>query len=131
MDAFATVDQYIARFGEVSDEDLLQECLEDATAAIQAALEGAGVDYSKPTKEFADKLMRVCRSVANRVMPRDTDLPIGTTQMSETAGPYSQSYSIATAYDTPKLIPSELKMLGIGGGRIGWARLGGYDDCRH
>ena len=128
MDAFATIGQYEARFGEVADEDVLAECLADASAAIRAAFAGRDVDLEDPGDELSDRLMRVCRSVANRIMPSGSDVPAGVTQMTETAGVYSQTMSYTPAYGTPKLLQSELDLLGIGGARVGWARLGGHDD---
>lgn len=129
MESFATVEQYTARYGDVSDEDVLEECLADASAAVRAACAKAGVDTSEPSEEFADRLMRVCRSVANRIMPEEGDGAMqGVTQMSTTAGPYSQQFTFAASYGTPKLLASELALLGVGGGRVGWARLGGRDD---
>lgn len=117
MEAFATVDDYIARFGEVDDEDVLLECLMDATVAIKAALDPLRLDYSTITDEYKDRLMRVCRAVANRILPEDSEgVMQGVTQMSTTAGPYSQQFTFASSYGTPKLLPSELQLLGISGG---------------
>ena len=48
--------------------------------------------------------------------------------MSVTAGPYQQTYSMPSAYGLPKLLDSELSMLGVGGSRFGWAPMGGHDD---
>lgn len=127
MEPFATVEQYEARFGEVADESVLEECLADASAAIRMALP-ATVDPCDVGDDMADRLMRVCRSVANRIMPSGSDVPVGVTQMTETAGVYSQTMSYTPAYSLPKLLPSELDMLGVGGARVGWARLGGHDD---
>ncbi len=130
--SYATVAQYQARYGTVSDTALLQECLDDCTATINVALDDAGIDYSSPSTTFADRLMRVCRSMANRVMPTqgDTDLPVGITSMSQTAGSYTQQYSFSSTYSSPKLLPDDLSMLGITTARagIGWAQLGGYDE---
>lgn len=130
MASFATTAQYIARYGAVADTAMLQECLDDATAAICAALDEAKVPHDDPSEEFADRLMRVCRSMANRCMPSQgfPDIPQGVTQASTTAGPYTQSLTFPASYGTPKPLPSELKMLGIGGGRVGWAPMGGHDD---
>lgn len=129
MEAFATKEQYDARFpGREASDEMLGECLGDATEAICAVLDARGIDYSEPSEEFAARLMRVCRSVANRIMPSGSDIPMGATQVSTTAGPYQQTFSLPSAYSSPKLLPSELSMLGIGGSRIGWARLGGGDD---
>lgn len=129
MEPFATADQYIQRYGQVSDRETLEECLADASAAICAELDKAGIDYSDPNEVFADRLMRVCRSVANRILPEDSEgVMQGITQMSTTAGPYSQQFTFAASYGTPKLLISELMMLGIGRSRVGWAPFGGHDD---
>lgn len=119
--SYATVEQYQARYGVVADEDMLQECLDDSSAVIRAALDRAGIDYSEPTEDFADRLMRVCRSMTNRVMPTDNDIPQGVTSASMGAVGFSETYNFATTYGTPKLIKSEMDLLGIGG-KIGFAR---------
>lgn len=120
MDPFATAVQYQARFGAVSDTALLEECLADASAAIRAALDASGVSYESPSEDFADRLMRVCRSMANRMMPAEDDgigLPSGATGGTITAGPYSQSFTLPAAYGTPKMLPSEMSLLGISASR--------------
>ena len=128
--AYATVGQYVSRYGAVSDENMLQECLDDASAVINAALDRVGIDYSDPSDEFQDRLMRVCRSMANRVMPTENDIPQGVTSMSMGAVGFSESYSFATTYGTPKLLDSEMSLLGIKRGKYRsimahtWA-----DDC--
>ena len=135
MDPFAKISDYTARFGEVSDTGLLAECLDDASAVMRARLDAAGVDYSEPTEDYADRLMRVCRSMANRIYPSGEDaIPAGATQASITAGPYSQQFTFGGAYGTPKLLASELALLGIGGskGRMLHPRAGITGrGCRH
>ena len=128
MERFATISQYEARYGEVSDRGMLAECLDDASAAICGVLDKRGIDYSEPSEDFEDRLMRTCRAVANRLMPSGSDVPVGVAQMSMTAGSYQQTYSYTPSYGLPKLLQSELDMLGLGGSRIGWARLGGHND---
>lgn len=126
MDAFATRADYDARFpGRTCSDRVLDECLMDATYAIAGELDRHGVEYEYVSRE---RLMRTCRSVANRLVPAGSDVPAGVTQMSTTAGVYSQTTSYTPSYGTPKLLTSELSMLGLSGGRIGWARLGGRDD---
>ena len=126
--AFATVEQYAARFGEVADTAVLAECLDDASAAIRAALAPYGVDCSDVSEDFADRLMRVCRSVANRLMPSESAMPQGVTQASMTAVGFTQQYTFGTTYGTPKLLPSELKMLGIAGSAYRSVRAHTYAD---
>lgn len=129
MQTFATVEQYDARFpGRTATDEMLTECLADASAAIVQVLDDRGVDWANPTEELADRMMRVCRSVANRIMPSGSDLPVGVTQMSVTAGSYQETFSRPNTYGLPKLLASELYMLGVGGSRVGWAPMGGSDD---
>lgn len=115
MEPFATVEQYEARFGPVEDESMLDECLADASAAIRMALDRAHVDYSDPSEDLADRMMRACRSVANRIMPSGSDIPVGITQEAMTAVGFTHSISFTPSYGTPKLLPSELDLLGISG----------------
>ena len=112
--AYATVGQYESRYGAVSDESMLKECLEDASAVIDSALADYGIDAEGSTDEYSDKLMRVCRSMANRIMPRESEIPQGATSASMSAVGFTESFSFASTYGTPKLLPSEMKMLGIG-----------------
>jgi hypothetical protein len=130
MNAFATIEQYDARFpGRTVGDATLQTVLEDATLAVMTALDKAHVDYSDPTEDFADRLARVTVSVADRLVPRDYDVPVGVTQASMSAVGFSESYSYSQRYGTGKLLDSELDLLGIRyNGRIGWAQMGGRDD---
>lgn len=125
MEPFATVEQYEARFGEVGDRSMLAQCLEDATAAIRTEFAKRHVDINAKLEDelFADACMRVCRSVANRIMPGGVDVPLGASSVAETDGPYSRTVSYAPSYGIPKLLPSELSMLGLGGGRWGEAMM--------
>ena len=129
--SYATVTDYQARYGDVEDLVMLQECLDDCSAVIDAELDRRGIDYTSPSESFADRLMRACRSMANRVMPTEgsADIPVGATQASFTAGPYNQQFTLKTAYGTPKVGDYEKSLLGIAGARIGCGRIsGGSDD---
>jgi hypothetical protein len=128
--SYATIEQYEARYGLVEDEAMLQECLDDCSALIEVELDRYGVDYADPSETLADRLMRACRSMAHRVMPSDdgAEVPVGATQVSRTAGPYSEQFTLATTYDTPKVTDEERKLLGIYGARIGFGALAGRDD---
>ena len=130
MTPYATVRQYEDRYGNVSDTHMLQECLEDCTAALNAELDRRHVDYADPSETFADRLMRACRNMAHRIMPTegDADIPVGATQASFTAGPYNQQFTLRTAYGSPRVTADELSLLDIGGARIGFGALAGHDD---
>lgn len=117
MEPFATAEQYEARYGDVDDADVLAEILMDATREIAAALEQAGIDYSEPTEEFAARLMQVCRSMANRAVGDDTDVPLGATQYSQGAGEYTQSFSISNPFGDLFISKAERKLLGLGRAR--------------
>ena len=130
MEAFATIEDYDARFpGRTVSDGMLAECLMDATLAIADALGRRGVDCAEPSEELAERMMRTCRAVANRLVPSGAEVPVGVTQMAVTAGSYNQTVSYTPSYGLPKLLPSELDMLGLGGGgRVGWAPLGARHD---
>ena len=130
MESFCTVDEYKARYGDVSDESMLQECLDDCTAVICARLDRAGIDYSSPSEEYADRLMRVCRSMAYRIAPDDSFLPAGVTQASMSAAGFSQSMTFSSVYGTPKIMPSELDLLGIPSSSLGFWRMGGDENVK-
>ena len=126
--SYATVTDYQARYGDVEDLVMLQECLDDCSAVIDAELDRRGIDYTSPSESFADRLRRVCRSMANRIMPSGgTDIPVGITQMSLTTGPYNRQFTFTGGYGTPKLLDSERRMLGICA-RIGFGALAGEGD---
>lgn len=130
MEAFATTEDYDARFpGRTVSDQTLEECLMDASYAIADALGKRGIDYADPDEDLAERMMRTCRAVANRLVPAGTDVPVGVTQMALTAGSYNQTVSYTPSYGLPRLLPSELDMLGLGGGgRAGWAPLGARHD---
>lgn len=120
MASYATVEQYEARFGTVTDMAMLQACLDDCTVAINVKLDKAGIDHASPSEDFATRLMMACRSMANRIMPASpADVPVGVSQMSMSAGPYQRSYTFTSAYGTPKMLPSEMELLGIPRARVG------------
>ena len=124
MTTFASVAEYDARFpGRVASDETLTACLQSATAAIQLRLERCGVDWEHPDASLSFRLMDTCRSVASRILPQGgaLDMPQGVTQASVTAVGFQQSYSFSPAYGVPKLLPSELDMLGVGGGSYAYA----------
>lgn len=135
MASYASREQYMARYGAVPAKrlEMLDECLEDASAHVRSKLSRAGIEVDDTDTEYMDVLMRVTRSVANRIMPKDTDenIPVGVSQMSMTAGSYNRQFTFGTTYGSPKLLDSELDMLGIKAAHAGagWSDMdGGGDD---
>lgn len=131
MASFASAEQYVARYGTVPHErrEMLDECLADVSAYIRQELAKYGVSLDDIDAEYADVLMRVTRSVTNRIMPRETsaatEIPIGASQLSMTAGSYNKQVTFSAPYGTPKLLDSERRMLGIVASRAGWTDLAG------
>ena len=120
--AYATRQEYDVRFpGRTASDETCDAKLESASRAINSELKAAGIDYSSPDDEFAANLVDVCCSVANRIMPHQSEIPQGATSMSMSAVGFSQSYSFGNEYGTPSLIKSERRLLGIGG-KVGFAR---------
>lgn len=126
---FATADDYKRRYGDVDDEGLLLEVLMDATRLIAAELDRYGIPAED--KEMSDALMQVCRQVANRALDREEDeeFPIGVTQMTDTTGPFSHSYTVSSAYGDLYLTKAERRLLGIGRSRIRFVVPGGASDA--
>ena len=121
--SWATIAQYESRYGDVAaaDEAMLQECLDDATSQMNAALDAAAIDYSSPSTEYARCLMMVCRQMAHRAFGNNGSelAPFGVSQTSQTAGPYTQYYSFSNPYGDLFMTRSEQRMLGIGRPYIG------------
>ena len=129
MEAFATVEQYISRYGDVLNTQQVEECLLSATSVMMDALDKAQIDYSEPDEKFAYALMDVCRSIANRIMPQQNfGIPSGATSASMGAVGFSESYSVDAPYGSPKLRTDEKRRLGIGASQVLSGRVGGYDE---
>ena len=76
----------------------------------------------------ADLLKMVCCNMVIRAMSAMASDSYGATQMSMTAGPYTQSWTYGNPTGDLYVTRQEKKLLGIGVGRIGWAPFGGHDD---
>ncbi len=122
MESFASVEDYVARFGSVADEELLKELLMDATRLIASELELAGCPTDD--EEHADIRMQVCRSVAFRSMEQSDSsratVPFGATQFSQGAGSYTESFTIGNPYRDIYLTKAEKRLLGVGRMRLGF-----------
>lgn len=118
---YCSVEQYEARYGAVQDADQLHECLMDSTRSLATAISRRGLD---PDGFDADLLMQACRQMTRRCVPDGdgADIPVGATQASFTAGPYTQQFTMSTPYSSPRVTEDELSLLGIGAG-IGCGRM--------
>ena len=126
MEPFATVGQYEARYGDVDDQDILQEILMEATREIFAARDRAGIDYQEPNETYSDRLMQACRSMAFRAMGQaDAELPYGVTQFSEGAGDFSSSLSFRNPYGEVYISKAERHLLGLGAAKAKFVYPGG------
>ncbi len=133
MMAFATVDDYVLRYGDVADEELLEQILLDASRLIKSELDNSGISIDEDDEDAADRLMQVCRAVAYRAVDQEQQdsIPFGATQFSQAAGGYSESFTIGNPYRDIYLTKAEKRLLGIGRGRYAVAVPGGVVDEDH
>lgn len=121
MEPFATAADYEARYGEVEDPEQVGVLLEDATAFIAAQpgllLRGEGEDGYELQRA---NLRRACCSVVHRSLSAG-DLA-GFSNLSQAAGVYNASVTLANPTEDFYLTAAEKKSLGISGARIGSVR---------
>ena len=121
MAAFATVSDYEARQGALSEADRTrcEALLEDASAAMRSrfrAFHGAG--YAEGVNpSFDDNAKAVCVSIVSRSLGVPAALA-GVTQYSQTTGPYSASATYANPTGEVYIGKTDLKKLGLAGTRI-------------
>lgn len=114
MAAYATLDDYEARYGETDQPERVKVLLEDASALIDAL---PGFTLRPDDLTQAANLTRVTCSVAHRSMTSgDLD---GVTQYSQTAVGYSAQLTYANPSGDLYITSQEKRSLGIGAGRIG------------
>ena len=118
---FATVDDYMTRYGVVKEEDRpeLFEILCDATRKIQSLLERHAICWRDPSEEYADRLMQVCRDVAHRTLDQkaqklESSIPEGASSYSQAAGGFSESFGWGSgSYGDMYISKSERQLLGL------------------
>lgn len=137
---FAESDDYVRRYGDDGvDFELLDETLQDATRKIKALLELHNIDYSKPTSDYRERLMQVCRDMAYRAVQAATSdayIPFGATQFTTSADGFSEQIGFqggnSSGYGELYITKSEKQLLGIGKQRIGTlSPLRGHHHARH
>lgn len=114
MDAFATVDDYQGRYGEVDDAKRLAILLDDATAFISSQ-PGFARDPDDLTQ--AANLVRVTCAVVHRSLSAGN--LAGIQSYSEGAVGYTASVTPYNPSGDFYLTKAERRSLGISGGRVG------------
>ena len=122
MDAFATVEDYTARYGAVDDEGTLSVLLTDASAFIAGF---PGFRLREDDEAFMANLVRITCSVVHRSLSAGDF--VGMTQYSETANDYT---AMVTPYNPAGdfyLTTPEKRVLGITRSRV--AQIWPYARC--
>lgn len=127
MENYATVEDVAARIGRVltpSEEERAEVLLGDATALIASMGFDAGDDEVKQ----ANAVRVVCAMVIRALSSSDEML--GVSQYSQTAGPYSMSFTPANSGGDLYLTKNEKRSLGVGVSRVRYigARIGRCHD---
>lgn len=114
--AYATVSDIESRWRALSqDEQSRASVLIDDASAMLTAL----VNVDSDDQEQAYLLKQVCCSMVIRAMSATEADAFGASQMSMTAGPYSQSWSYSNPTGDMYLTKLEKRLLGITSGYIG------------
>ena len=116
--AFATADDYEARYGTAADPDRLEVLLDDAAAFLELELKRRGKQVDPDDELQANALVRISCRLAHDLMDANTQLS-GVSQARATVGPFSNSWSFVNPTGAYKLLKSERLSLGIGGGSVG------------
>lgn len=114
--AYATVSDIESRWRALNEaEQSRASVLIDDASAMLTAL----VNVDSDDQEQAQLLKQVCCSMVIRAMSATETDAFGASQMSMTAGPYSQSWSYSNPTGDMYLTKLEKRLLGITSGYIG------------
>lgn len=119
MEIVATVDDYIARYGDVDDTARVDALLVDVTFLIcsQKHLTPTQLDdLMESDPVFAANARSVACAVVDRVISQGDQS--GLSSMSEGVGEFSRSWSYASSSGDIYLTSLEKKRLGIGRSRV-------------
>lgn len=118
MEAFATVEDLEARWRTLTDEEKTRASvlLNDATAHLQAIINQRLGEYFLPDALMLENLKAVCCNVVMRSMNIKQGF-YGMSEVSATAGPYSQSFTPINSSGDMRLTDEELRLLGLKGQR--------------
>lgn len=120
MKPFAAVEDLEARWRALDPSEAARAAvlLEDATAMLSRGLASSGIQIDESDESFAQALKAVCCSMVRRAMTAPLDGPT-VSNTSQTAGPFSQSFTYSNQSGDLYISSSEKKMLGIGRMRVG------------
>lgn len=126
--AYAEVSDIEARWRELStDEESRATALIDDASAMLAEL----VDIRDGDEQQAELLKIVCCNMVIRAMSASEFDAFGASQMSMTAGPYTQQWTYSNPSGDMYLTKMEKRLLGVTSGYIGTIRpmmAGEHDD---
>ena len=127
---FAEVSDIEARWHSLyaSDRQRAEVLIGDASAMLEAAL-ACTIDVSDESQ--MQRLNIVCCNMVIRAMSASESDAYGASNMSMTAGPYTQSWTYANPSGDMYITKAEKRMLGITSGYIGTIRpmmAGEHDD---
>lgn len=125
MKPFCDIDSYQRRFGVVEDIEGIHELLMDATRRLAAECENHGIDWRHSSPEYKDRLMQVCRDMAQRAVSMadsDITIPFGASQITTSVNSFSEQMSFSGAgssgYGDLYFTKSERSFLGFNKGHL-------------
>lgn len=120
MEPFASPEDLEERWRplEPSEEARAKALLADATALMMREMAASGVEVDEGDEVQAQALKAVCCAVVRRCMGAPIDGPT-VSNTSQTAGPFSQSFTYSSPSGDMYLTSGEKRELGVGKARIG------------
>lgn len=117
--SFASLEDYVSRYGEVDDEKRVTTLLADASNMLLSTYERRfGTTYVEGAHSAFDRSAKaVCCAIVSRALNIPTGME-GITNTSQTAGSYSASVTFANPAGDLYMTKGDLKTLGLTGQRI-------------
>lgn len=129
---FATLDDYMARYGTPDNPDRVEVALADASALMLSAYERRRGDYIEGLYPRFDRAATaVCCAVVARALSTTPSMD-GVSAIQQTAGSYSASLTYGTSGSTrARLWQSDLRDLGLAGSSVYSipVAVGNGDEC--
>ena len=121
MGAFATVNDLEARWRTLDDDEKAKAevLLGDASVHLQTFIRQKRGEFYNPDALMLENLKVVCCNVVMRSMNAKQSF-FGMSEVSATAGPYSQTFTPINSSGDMRLTDEELRLLGLKGQRGGF-----------